>query len=74
MHANGRINPSLNNGRFFSHFTKTNGCMVGYFTVKGYTRKGGVLYGLKRFTDALKTYQEALKLDPNNKVTESFKY
>ena len=48
--------------------------MVGYFTVKGYTRKGGVLYGLKRFTDALKTYQEALKLDPNNKVTESFKY
>ena len=48
--------------------------MVGHFTVKGYTRKGGVLYGLKRFTDALKTYEEALKLDPNNKVTESFKY
>ena len=48
--------------------------MVGYLTVKGYTRKGGVLYGLKRFTDALKTYQEALKLDANNKVTESFKY
>lgn len=48
--------------------------MVGNFTVKGYTRKGGVLYGLKRFTDALKTYQEALKLDANNKVTESFKY
>ena len=46
--------------------------MVCYFTVKGYTRKGGVLYGLKRFTDAQKTYQEALQLDSNNKVTDAF--
>ena len=44
---------------------------VGYFTVKGYTRKGGVLYALKRFTDAQKTYQKAIELDPNNKVTNA---
>ena len=38
------------------------------FVVKGYTRKGGVLYALKKFTDAQKTYQKALEIDPNNKV------
>ena len=38
-------------------------------TVKGYTRKGGALFAMKRFTDAQKTYQKALELDPANKVT-----
>lgn len=42
---------------------------VSFYTVKGYTRKGGVLYALKKFSDAQKTYQKALELDPNNKVT-----
>lgn len=35
--------------------------------VKGYTRKGGVLFALKRFRDAQKTYEKALELDPENK-------
>ncbi|KAL9952289.1 hypothetical protein ACROYT_G039524 [Oculina patagonica] len=35
--------------------------------VKGYTRRGGVLFALKRFIDAQKTYQKALELDPENK-------
>ena len=37
-------------------------------TVKAYTRKGGALFAMKRFTDAQKTYQKALDLDPANKV------
>lgn len=41
-------------------------------TVKGYTRKGGALFAMKRFTEAQKTYQKALELDPANKVKASF--
>lgn len=40
--------------------------------VKGYTRKGGALFAMKRFTDAQKTYQKALELDPANKVKAYF--
>ncbi|XP_077993256.1 stress-induced-phosphoprotein 1-like isoform X2 [Glandiceps talaboti] len=34
---------------------------------KGYSRKGAALSFLKRYDDALATYKEGLKLDPNNK-------
>lgn len=43
-------------------------CCVRLSTVKGYTRKGCVLFALKRFRDAQKTYEKALELDPENKV------
>ncbi|XP_031560926.1 stress-induced-phosphoprotein 1-like [Actinia tenebrosa] len=35
--------------------------------VKGYTRKGGVLFALKKYIDARSAYEKALELDPNNK-------
>jgi len=35
--------------------------------VKGYTRKGGALFAMKRYTDSQRTYQKALELDPGNK-------
>ena len=34
--------------------------------VKGYTRKGAVQFFMKEYDKALETYQEGLKLDPNN--------
>lgn len=34
--------------------------------VKGYSRKGAALSFLKRYDDAIATYEEGLKIDPNN--------
>ncbi|KAK3714378.1 hypothetical protein QZH41_020623, partial [Actinostola sp. cb2023] len=34
---------------------------------KGYTRKGGVLFALKKYSDAQTAYGKALEIDPNNK-------
>ena len=56
-----RINHQLSHSLCWDHL----------FTVKGYTRKGGVLYALKRFRDAQKTYEKALELDPGNKVIDN---
>eukprot|EP01029_Cantina_marsupialis_P028176 TRINITY_DN775821_c0_g1_i1.p1 TRINITY_DN775821_c0_g1~~TRINITY_DN775821_c0_g1_i1.p1 ORF type:complete len:421 (-),score=155.05 TRINITY_DN775821_c0_g1_i1:145-1407(-) len=40
---------------------------------KGYGRKGDALFALKRYKDALKSYQEGLDLDPENALLqESF--
>ncbi len=34
--------------------------------LQGYSRKGSALFKLNRLTEAEKTYQEGLKVDPNN--------
>jgi predicted negative regulator of RcsB-dependent stress response len=36
--------------------------------VKGYTRKGSVLFALKKYMDARNAYEKALEVDPDNKV------
>ncbi|CAF4091219.1 unnamed protein product [Rotaria sordida] len=36
--------------------------------VKGYSRKGTALLLLKRYKEAINTYEEGLKIDPNNEV------
>ena len=38
---------------------------------KGYSRKGAALYGLKRFNDAVESYEAGLKIDPGSEILRS---
>ena len=39
--------------------------------VKGHSRKGAALYGLKRYDDACDAYQKGLDLEPDNDACKS---
>ncbi len=41
------------------------------FCLKGYSRKGAALSFLKQYDDAIKVYEEGLKIDPNNQQLQT---
>ena len=41
------------------------------FSVKGYTRKGAALLGMREFGKAQRAYEDALAIEPNNQARVS---
>jgi len=61
------LNPSLNQGNnFFQNISSAFLKLVGYKTLEDWIEEGNLFEKEFHYTDALKSYEEALKIHPNN--------